>query len=157
MGRKQLLLIAVIAGGVAFLAVFLPWWSIDFGGAMPAGFPGGSHSVNGTADGFHGVWVIVFACLGIAAVGLVLAGKTDLLPIDAKQHLLAAVALFGLATLFAFLSMVKDTGNGGMLSDKVSAGKSIGVYLCFLASAAAAGSSFMAFQKSEDETAPAPD
>lgn len=163
MDRKQLATIAVVCGIVAFVAVLMPWYSysvsIDVSG-MPSearamlGASGGGSTLNGTEGNFNGVFVIILSLLGAAAAALVVVRKTDLLPLDERQHLFASLGLFALAAIVTLIDVFSDfpgtpQGMGGMM--KVEAGKSFGLYLTLIATAAGAAAAFLAVQKSPVE------
>jgi len=162
MDRKQLAAIAAICGVVAAVAVLLPWYSVsmkmnlegmgDLGSRVPglAGAASGqSKSANGTEGDFNGTFVLILGLLGAAAAGLVAAKKTDLLPLDERQHLFAALALFALAVLLTLLDVFRDLPSTSQSSGSMSieAGKAFGLYLTLLATVAGAAAAFLAIQK----------
>jgi len=142
MDRKQLATVAVICGAVAFVAVLLPWYSVSAAGLV-------NYSANGTEVEFNGVFVILLSLLAGAAALLVVLGKTDLLPLDERQHLFAALALFALAAIVTLIDAFRDLPSisSEMGPMKSEAGKSIGLYLTLIATAAGAAASLLATQK----------
>ena len=85
-------------------------------------------------------------------------GKTDLLPLDERQHLFAALGLFALAVIVTLTDVFRDIPGvshvgAGM---KIEAGKSFGLYLTLIATAAGAAASFLAVQKSATTPPAAP-
>ena len=162
MDRKQLATIVTVSGVVAFIAVLLPWYSIsvDFGGLDASlGAAGGSKTANGTEAEFNGVFVIILSLLGAAFALLVVLRKTDVLPLDERQHLFAALALFTLAAIVTLMDVFSDIpsmphGGGGM---KVETGRSFGIYLTLIATVTGAAAAFLAVQKSPTQTASSAD
>lgn len=142
MDRKQLATVAVICGAVAFVAVLLPWYSVSAAGLV-------NYSANGTEVEFNGVFVILLSLLAGAAALLVVLGKTDLLPLDERQHLFAALGLFALAAIVTLIDAFRDLPSisSGMGPMKSEAGKSFGLYLTLIATAAGAAASLLATQK----------
>lgn len=147
MDRKQLATVAVVCGVVAFVAVLMPWYSVSV-----SGMPGGgaqSQSANGTEGDFSGTFVIILSLLAGAAALLVVLGKTDVVPLDERQHLFAALGLFALAALVTLTDVFRDlpSMSEGMGGVKMEAGKGFGLYLTLIATLAGAAASFLAVQK----------
>ena len=144
MDRKQLATIAVICGAVAFVAVLLPWYSVST--------PMGGHSANGTEGEFNGVFVIVLSLLAGVAALLVVLGRTDLLPLDERQHVFASLVLFALAAVVTLLDVFSDlpSASSGM---GIEMGKSFGMYLTLLATLGGTVVTFLAVMKPPAPTA----
>ena len=122
-----------------------------------SGIPGmeRGESANGTEGEFNGVFVIVLSLLAGAAALLVVLGRTDLLPLDERQHLFASLALFALATVVTAIDVSRDlpsvsSGMGGMT---MKAGKSFGIYLTLLATLAGTAVCSVAVRKPPAPTA----
>ena len=111
----------------------------------------GSHSesANGTEGDFNGMFVIILSLLAGAAALLVVLGKTDILPLDERQHLFASLGLFALAVIVTLTDVFRDlpSKSGGMGDMQVEAGKGFGLYLTLIATAAGAAAAFLAVQK----------
>lgn len=150
MGAKQISLYAAICGAVVFVGVLLPWYSVSYDFGAAGGLIGmagrQSHSWNGTEGEFMGTFTLI---LGILAGGLALLtylGKAGALPFNAKQLAFVVAGAFGLATLLTFIDLMRRTGD--VSGTGVSAGKSFGIYLTFLAAIAGTGLSVLLIQKS---------
>jgi hypothetical protein len=109
-------LYALIAAGVGFIAMFLPWWSFSFGGLGGLG----GYSVNG----MHDLGILAF--LGFAGAGVLcfLGDKTK--PFEGQFKLIAAACFAG-AALISLIQFLRQTSF-----------TSFGIYLAILAGIAGA-------------------
>jgi peptidoglycan/LPS O-acetylase OafA/YrhL len=111
-------LYALIVAGVGFIAMFLPWWKVSFGGI--GGF-GGGYSING----MHEIGILAFlGFLGAGIVTFVMGDKTK--PYEGQVKMIAA-ACFGVAGLIALIQFLRQTSF-----------TSFGLYLAILAGIAGA-------------------
>ncbi|MDP4262615.1 MAG: hypothetical protein Q8941_08795 [Bacteroidota bacterium] len=91
-------LYAVIAAGVGFIAVLLPWWSYSIG---EFGF--GGYSVNG----LHDLGVITFlGFIGAGIIPFVMGDKTK--PFEGQAKTIEAACFAG-AALFALIQFLRQT------------------------------------------------
>jgi len=160
MDRKQLVTAAVVCGLIAVLGVLLPWYSISSSvdtSSLPQGamhLPGmaGAHqsqSFNGTQGDFNGTFVLILALVGAAAAGLVAARRTDVFPLDERQHLFVAAGLFGIAVIVTLTDVFRAMPGMSTATRimKIEAGKSFGLYLTLAATLAATAAAWLATQK----------
>lgn len=145
MDRKKLSLIAAACGAVVFVAMLLPFGSLN----IPDGPFGKMMANQGSPNGFDwdgGAIVLILSVVGAAAALLVFLGKTDVVPLDARQLLFVGVGGFGVAFVIVLIKFfdgdawqTRDTPLG-----TVGMARGIGLYLMLLATLAGGAASFLA-------------
>jgi len=136
----------VIAGGgiVLFIAQFLPWFKISFGGDF--GFGGASATGNGFDVGFiWGTFPMLLGLIMLAQVAItVFAPDTKLpdLPATWGQIHLGAGSLAAVLVVLKLLIGESDDGIPG-----VDVTRQFGIFLAVLAALALAGGGFLKFQE----------
>lgn len=136
MDRKKLSMIAAACGAAGMIAALLPWVSVSMGGL------GGA-----SANGFRvDTGWFTFICGGLAGAGalLVYLGKTSMVPLDARQLLLAGVGLFGVAALFTVLRFFDSGYQSQTVGPGITVGASRGIGL-FIALIAMIGGTVVCF------------
>jgi hypothetical protein len=113
-------LYALIAAGIAFVALLLPWISLNFLGA--------SQSWNGIRG-----WGIL-SLFGVIAVVIlsVLGTKTEDYTAEFKKYAMIAFAAIALGALLFFIRKNSVTGSGGIFGDDLIK-TGIGLWICLIA------------------------
>lgn len=127
--------------GLAAVLCFLPWFTLSFGGEMAhMGDMLGAASAN-AFDSTEGVLAFVSV---LAALGLLLAGRSGALPWSRKTVLLAPLLATGLAALFMliFLSRGGTMNMPGMFSG----GRTVWFYVALIAVGTAVYHAFVLWQ-----------
>ncbi len=135
----------LVAGGaivVLFVALFLPWYSIGYGGVSV------STSAMGSGAGGWRVLVLVVAVLTLGYLLVRTIWSTPRLPIPHWQFLTVLTVLLALLTLLAFLVKpgVDTTGLGGTV---IGSSWSYGAYIGLVAALAAVGGAVQRSRQSE--------
>jgi len=139
MDQKRAALLTACCGAAIFIGVLMPWYSVSI--EVPTGLEGrggpwgqGLPSLNGTQGDFLGTPTLILGLAGGIAAALLRSGKTQGLPLNARQLALASLGTMGLAAL---LTVIDVTSHGkGVSSGPMNAGKSFGIYLTLLATLA---------------------
>jgi hypothetical protein len=139
----------LVGGGtvVFLIALFLPWYKAEVDG-----FGGGS--VNGWSYFLFGIIPLIL--LAFATVASVVPKLTDseivpdpVGPLPRAQAVLIAAGAAAVIVLLRIL--IKDDGDvPSILQDEIDISRGIGLFLGFLAAAAAAAGAFMKFQDKEE-------
>lgn len=145
MDRKKLSMIGAACGAVVFVALLMPFGSMS----APSGGFGAAIAKQGSPNGFDwggGAVVLIFSLLGAAAALLVFLGKTDVVPLDAKQLLFVGMGGFNIAFLIVIIKFFDGDAWKTVETPLGSFGMSrgIGLWLLVLATAAGAVACFMA-------------
>ena len=110
--------------------------------------------MNGTQGGFFGTPTLILGLLGGIAAALLWTGKTEGLPLSARQ---LALASFGAMSVAALLTVIDVTSHGQSVSTgPMSAGKSFGIYLTLLATLAGAYGAWVLTRNTPDTPASPP-
>ena len=136
----------VIAGSgiLLFIAYFLPWFKLDFGGA----FGGGSVTASGGDVGFF--WATLPMLLGLCAAGVVIANKLfDVklpdLPIPWGQALLIGGAI---AAVLVVLKLIIGEDPSSIVD------RSFGLFIAAIAALGLAAGGFLKFKEGDSEGSP---
>ena len=152
MDRKQLATIAVGCAVVVIIGCLLTWPSIKFQESMPdkakdAVYEQFDDKVNNMAP-------LLLSLVAGAAALLVVLGMTALVPLDGRQLLFVACALFGLAALLTLINPMDLDWIPESNRKDVSRG--FPVWLTILGAAGGAAASFLATTKKKGASAPKP-
>lgn len=139
-------------GTVVFLiAMFLPWYKAEV-----AGFEGGS--VSGWDYFLFGIipLLLLIAATVVSVVPKLVDGMNVPDPIGPLPKAQAVLIAAGLAALLVLLRiLIKDDGDvPDLFDDQIDISRGIGLFLGFLAAAAAAAGAFMKFQDKDDAIGP---
>lgn len=134
----------LIGGGtVLFLiAMFLPWYEVDFG-IVSASASGWDYFLLGIIPLLLLIAATVIAVLPSAGVNVNTPDEFG--PVSKAQAVLIACGLAALLVLFRLL--IKDDGGVDEAGDFIDRG--IGLFIAFIAAAAAAAGAFMKYQGKE--------
>jgi hypothetical protein len=142
MDQKKAAMVAAVCGAVAVIGVFLPWWS--WGGdsvySEVARAMGAKTSANGLDVG-SGTFTLILSLLGGIAAALIWKGKTQGLPLNARQLAFVAVGAFGLGALLTLIDVMRS-----------GYGKSFGIFLTLLATLGAGFCAWVMLQKTPAPT-----
>jgi hypothetical protein len=126
--------VKVAGGALAFIGVFLPWYTVSFSNPL---FGSISSSFNGFDDG---IWGFLILLLGLAVAALAVI-KVRNIEVPALQKLPPATGLWlgvalGVLAVFRWLVLLFDAGVGSEVDAFEglggSAGTSIGIWLVWL-------------------------
>lgn len=137
MDKKQLLMIAAIAGALTAIGSLMAWYSIS--GTSPLGnISQSSGSIAGNT--FEGKLIFLGGLAAALCAGGLFLGKK--LPVPDKTAMLIALIGSVVAALLTLFNWPESTSVMG-----ISGGPGIGFWLCLLGSLAATAASFMGWQK----------
>ena len=147
MDQKKAAMYAACATAVVFLGMLLPWWSVSFSGSI-INVAGMSSSMNGFQIDM-GTFIFILCLVGGGAAALIWKGKTEGLPLNAKQLSLVALGGFGVGALLTLIEIFRLSGSGFATMGRLgaSAGKGFGIYLTLLGAGAGAYCAWVLFQK----------
>ena len=140
MNQMKAAMYTAICAAVVFLGTLLPWWSASYSGPLVSI----SSSLNGFQYG-NGTFTFILCLVGGAAAAAIWKGKTQGLPLNAKQLSMAALGGMGLGALLTLIDLLRSPG--GVSAGMGSAGKGIGIYLTLLGAGAGAYCSWVLWQK----------
>jgi hypothetical protein len=136
--------LGAVAGFAAFVAGFLPWYSVSF---HMEGFDGGSHSASGWDVGFGGWFPTLLMTL--LAVAILVRSAGVVLPAQAAMVLrLAQVVIPPLAAVIIVIRWLSYPGGS---SEFASAGAGFGLFLGLAAALAGCAGALLVFRASKPQ------